>query len=136
MKNPKTRKGLKMDKRPAYLLPENVRPKKYNVWLQPNLENFTFRGINEIGLEIREPADEIVLHTADLTITHPILVVAGEEKKCNEINLNPENQTATFKFGTLEPGEATLYINFTGEINDSYVDYIAAFIKTRTVKIV
>lgn len=107
-----------MDKRPGYLLPENVRPKRYDVWLQPYFENFTFRGTNVIDLEIREPVEEIVLHAADLKITTALLVTDEEDKKCNDVRLNSDNQTATFNFGKLEPCKATLYIDFTGEMND------------------
>ena len=50
------------------ILPEDVIPRKYKVFLEPNLETFTFDGEVEISVELINSTDRITLNAAELTI--------------------------------------------------------------------
>ncbi len=112
-----------MSERPACLLPENVRPQEYKLHFRPDLTNFTFEGIAEIDIEILEPSQEIILHSADLKIDSALLYLPYSYpdyvRKPKEVALNPEKQTLTLTFPSEQPvGKATLVVTFSGELND------------------
>ena len=54
-----------------------VVPHRYDLQIEPDFENFTFRGRVEIEVEVTEPLTEIVLNAVDLEITDATLVVEG-----------------------------------------------------------
>ena len=66
-------------------LPEHVIPKRYSITLFPNLQEFTFSGEEEITLELREPAKEIILHAAELEITSAEIISDKKKLKAAKI---------------------------------------------------
>ena len=50
------------------LLPSAVRPKKYTLHLEPDLEKATFKGEVVIDLEVKEETNEIRFHAHELTV--------------------------------------------------------------------
>ena len=50
------------------LLPSSVRPKKYTLHLEPDLEKATFKGEVVIDLDVKEETNEIRFHANELTI--------------------------------------------------------------------
>ncbi len=57
-----------MAQKSDFRLPENVRPLRYQVTLEPNLEKFTFDGSADIGIVVNEETDTIVLNAIELQI--------------------------------------------------------------------
>src|SRR5580765_334083 len=51
-----------------YRLPTTVVPSRYDLRLEPDLDNATFRGEATVAVEVREPVTEIVLNAAELRI--------------------------------------------------------------------
>ena len=116
----------------AVLLPTNVKPSKYEIALEPDFSTFTFTGSETIKVEILSPTTSITLNSIEIAIqTCTIELSDGEKLAARSTLLNEEDETAKFQFGTQLPaGEATLSIEFTGELNDklrgfyrsSYID--------------
>ena len=102
------------------VLPRNVRPKSYKLTLQPNLEDFTFKGQETVEIEIVEPTDAIVLNCVEIAIeTCRLTLDDGSEMATVDTSLNEEDETATFRFhATLPVGPASLHLQFTGLLND------------------
>ncbi|MSQ14321.1 MAG: M1 family peptidase [Dehalococcoidia bacterium] len=97
-------------------LPTSVRPETYAITMAPDLTNLTFRGDENIIIEIKESTDTIVLHSLDLEITHCELTFADRsELKATDISFDKDSETVTLSFGqSLSPGRARLGIGFAG----------------------
>ena len=103
----------------AVVLPENVRPVHYQITLQPDMDNFTFDGLEVIDIEVKEATSEIVLNAADLKVPSAFLMKDGRSARPTTITLDDDSQTVTLAFAEpIEPGQAQLDLRFTGELND------------------
>lgn len=102
------------------LLPEHIKPTKYIVDLEPDLEKFTFHGKQIIELEFRKPSNSIVLNSIELTIEPAkITTSSGNIYTSLEPKLDLKGETATFEFAEEIPaGSAQLELKFTGFLND------------------
>lgn len=100
-----------------FRLPVTIRPRRYDIALSLDLEAWRFDGEERIDLHLAEPAEEIVLHSADLTIASATgLLTSGGELPA-EVRLHPEAEVAVLRFGeTIPPGEVALRLRFAGEI--------------------
>ena len=108
----------------AVVLPANVKPNKYTMTLQPDLESFTFKGEQTIDIEILEPTARIVLNASELEISEVCVVRNGSSTAAHSISLDTDFETATLDFGqTLSPGGAQLAMKFTGVLNDRLVGF-------------
>ena len=100
-------------------LPEHVIPKRYSITLFPNLQEFTFSGEEEITLELREPAKEIILHAAELEITSAEIISDKKKLKAAKITYDEKAETATISFDNIiTKGESKLKLTFAGILND------------------
>jgi puromycin-sensitive aminopeptidase len=107
----------------VYRLPTTVAPRHYRLVLTPDLEAATFTGDVEIDITIGEPIDSIVLNAAELVITFAELTAQnpddGYALTPGDIVLDEVEERAVLTFPeTLQPGEATLHLAFTGILND------------------
>ena len=103
----------------AVMLPKDVRPSRYTLTLQPDLEEFTFSGSVAIDIEVLQPTDSIVLNAAELEITSCRVESSGGEALPSSTVLDEKAETASFAFeDSLPVGPARLEIGFTGELND------------------
>ena len=103
----------------AVVLPENVRPVHYQITLQPDMNNFTFDGLEVIDIDVKESTSSIVLNAADLKVPAAMLIKDGRWIRADSITLDEESQTATLSFPeTIEAGPAQLDLRFVGELND------------------
>ncbi|PKB58873.1 MAG: hypothetical protein BZY83_04855, partial [SAR202 cluster bacterium Casp-Chloro-G2] len=108
----------------ALVLPETVRPSKYRITLQPDLNDFTFKGEQSIDLMVLEPTSTIMLNVIDLTITSVALHANGTTLTARSIDLDKGGETATLDFGeTIQPGDGRLEMAFTGELNDKLMGF-------------
>ncbi len=108
-------------------LPKTVAPRHYQVYLRPNLANFTLRGSETIDIEALKPTSEIVLNAVGLEIHKATFV--GRRK----ITLKPKpdvgKQTVSFTLPREIPrGNYRLQVEFTGRIGEQaqglfYVKY-------------
>ena len=108
----------------AVVLPANVKPNKYRLTLQPDLNTFTFKGEQTVDIEIVEPTARIVLNAAELEITGVALRRNGSGTSTHAVSLDADTETVTLDFGrTLSPGRAQLEMEFTGILNDRLVGF-------------
>jgi puromycin-sensitive aminopeptidase len=97
-----------------YRLPRTVTPIRYDVELAPDLGSATFAGRVDIRLEVLDPVDELVLNAADLGIGACLV-----DGKPATWRLDPATERLFVELDAgLEPGSATLSIEFTGVLND------------------
>ncbi|MCI0860086.1 MAG: M1 family peptidase, partial [Chloroflexi bacterium] len=87
----------------AIVLPATVRPVKYRIKLQPDLDRFTFQGDESIDIHVVEATREIVLNALDLEIASATLHCGGSENTAESITFDEERQTATLSFGQQIP---------------------------------
>lgn len=90
-------------------LPVHVKPERYEIFIKPDLESFTFTGEETIFLNIEKPLKQITLHATELE-------VESEEAK---ISYNKKTETITLKFKkSLKKGQAQIKLKFKGALND------------------
>jgi puromycin-sensitive aminopeptidase len=95
-------------------LTKNVVPDEYEIELRPDLENFTFEGVETITLSILKSTKTLTLHSKELEIK--TAEIAGEYAK---ISYDEKSETATFVFPKIIPkGKVKLTLVFKGILND------------------
>ncbi len=111
-------------------LPKHVVPIEYDIQLKPDLENFTFEGVETITLSVLKPTKELTLHAKELEIEtaevgqsqrQPLtgLSKAAFGKTFAKIFYNEKKETAIFIFPKIIPaGKIKLTIVFKGILND------------------
>ena len=103
----------------ALVLPDIVHPSHYRIKLQPDLENFTFRGEERIHIQVEEPPSEIVLNSTELQVQSATLLKKGVDTPASQITFDDTRETLTLGFADPIPaGDAELEIKFTGQLND------------------
>ena len=108
----------------AVVLPANVKPSKYRMTLQPDLDTFTFKGEQTIDIEIVVPTARIQLNAAELEVSDVILRRNGSSIPAHSVSLDEDTETATLDFGeTLAQGPAQIDMKFTGILNDRLVGF-------------
>ncbi|MBU6414780.1 M1 family metallopeptidase [Patescibacteria group bacterium] len=108
-----------MPEKPLCLLPDYAEPRKYQLWIEPHLENFAFDGRESIEIDILEPIDTLTLHAADLTIQSAKLRNSFGSSFNVNISLDKDNKRVTFSLEKIAaPGKYHFDIEYRGEIND------------------
>ena len=103
-----------------YHLPRSVIPSRYDLTLQPDLEQATFTGSVIIALDVVEPADAIWLNAAELEIISTALEDADGNHVCSpEAELLADQERLRLGLGaSLPPGGYRLMLGFEGILND------------------
>lgn len=98
------------------VLPTDVVPKHYKLFLDPDLNNFTYKGEVEIDLDVQKPTNSVTLNILDLEIKKAALN-GFDAVKATE---NKDEQQIKWEFPeTLESGsKAKLKVEFDGILND------------------
>jgi puromycin-sensitive aminopeptidase len=104
------------------LLPTNLKPIKYNITLEPDLEQFTFEGEEMIEFQVNEPTEKVVLNAKELTVTG----ASVDGKKAVSIDYDHENEYVIFHFEEQIRSNGNLYISFNGILNDKMVGFYRA----------
>jgi puromycin-sensitive aminopeptidase len=100
----------------SFRLPTTIRPSHYAIHIAPNLQDWTFRGSEEIELWLKESSDAIELHAEDLEI-HSATLTTGERELPVRVVRNAARQTLAFQAeGGVPRGEAVLRLEYTGQI--------------------
>ncbi|HXW84575.1 MAG TPA: M1 family metallopeptidase, partial [Candidatus Binataceae bacterium] len=101
-----------------YRLPKNVTPQRYELRLEPDLEQFTFTGHATVAIMVNQPSREIVLNALELAIDSVAAEQGGRSIK-SSVELEAGRERAHLKFPEqLAAGAATLKIAFRGILND------------------
>ena len=100
-----------------FRLPAFVRPSRYDLAIEVDLDAWRFRGSEAIDLHIAEPTADITLHAAELEIADVRAVLADGRELSGSVALNPIAETATLRFAQpLPAGTARLQLSFRGAI--------------------
>ena len=95
-------------------LSKNIVPIEYSMRLKPDLDNFTFEGVETITLSILKKTKILTLHSKELEIE-----AARVGEVFAKISYNEKKETATFIFSKFIPvGKTKLTIVFKGILNN------------------
>ena len=104
-------------------LPRDVRPTRYDLVLEPDLDGGTFRGTVMITVEADAAVDELVLHAADLQIDSAEIISSDGTRTELSTALDDSTERLTCTIEGAHPvivaaGTATLSLAFRGTLND------------------
>ena len=112
-----------------YRLPRTVVPTHYELTLAPDLQAFTFEGIESVTVGISEPTAEIVLNAAELEITRATLR-RDDTTIEGTVSLDEVRERATIALAeTAQVGEWQLELTFTGILNDKLAGFYRSTFK-------
>jgi len=95
-----------------------VSPVKYTIHFVPDLDNFTFTGVEEIQIELKKSTKEIILHAAEIEVLS-VVVEQSKKSQTGKVTYKELDEQVVFEFGPgVKPGKAILKISFTGILND------------------
>ncbi|KZF24783.1 hypothetical protein L228DRAFT_245796 [Xylona heveae TC161] len=108
------------------VLPTNVKPVHYDLTLEPNLEDFTYKGTVIIDLDVVDDTTSISLNTLEIDI-HSTKVTSGSTliSSSPKLSYNEDTQTTTVSFDKTIPAgsKAQLTQTFTGILNDKMAGF-------------
>jgi puromycin-sensitive aminopeptidase len=113
------------DTEARYRLPRAVTPNRYELVLEPDLVAGRFAGRQDVAVTVHESATEIVLNAVDLEISGGS-VSAGDGRRIeiSKVRFEPETERAHLELdATADPGEWSLHLEFSGELNDKLVGF-------------
>ena len=99
-------------------LSKDIIPVEYDIKLKPDLENFTFEGLETITISVIKKTNTITLHSKEIDIITAETLI-GKEKLFAKISYDQKKETATFtlpKF--ILPSKIKLTLVFKGILND------------------
>ncbi|KAI9352752.1 peptidase family M1-domain-containing protein [Obelidium mucronatum] len=112
------------------ILPSNIVPSNYAVWLEPDFETLTFAGTVDIRVEIVAETTTVVLNAKELkihnaSITYSIEQGSVRRQEAKEITLDTEKETVTFTFLEVIPTgvSADIQVSFSGVHNDKMAGF-------------
>ncbi len=114
-------KNKKLKNRKSVLLSKNVIPVKYDIEIKPDLENFTFEGVETITLSLLAPAKILTLHSKEIEIETASIKYKNKEDRvfARKISYDEKNETVDFIFPeNISAGRAELTLVFKGILND------------------
>src|SRR3989344_3685649 len=99
-------------------LSNNVVPIRYDIQLKPDLENFSFEGIETITASLSKKTKVLTLHSRELEIETAKMATNGR-KFFAKISYNEKSETVNFAFPKFIPsGRAKLTLVFRGILNE------------------
>jgi puromycin-sensitive aminopeptidase len=108
-----------MDDEARYRLPRTVVPRRYDLVLEPDLDEATFTGNEAVVVEVLENVDEIVLNAIDLEVGPGRLEGPAGTLEVSSVRIDPETERAHLLLsGTAEPGEWVLHLEFRGRLSE------------------
>lgn len=96
------------------VLPDNVIPKHYKLFLEPDLSKYTYKGNVGIDLEVQRPTNKLSLNAFELTFSK--VSFEGVDSINQEYNKDAQMVTWTFPESVTKDGR--LEIEFDGILND------------------
>jgi puromycin-sensitive aminopeptidase len=110
--------GGRMSSEAAYRLPRTVVPSHYDIKIEPDLAEASFRGTVGIDVDIAEPTSTVVLNTIELDLERASIAV-GDAEQLASISLDEDSERAMLTVESELPvGPARIVIRFTGILND------------------
>ena len=102
-----------------YRLPRTVVPRRYEITLEPNLDELTFQGFESVAVDVAEPVAEVVVNAAELEIDEAWLEGEGGVRLDATVTLDKDAERAHLALAErAAPGQWTLHARFRGVLND------------------
>ena len=100
-----------------FRLPNHVRPERYEVYAELDLEKEEFRASVKIHAEVSAASDTVQLHAADMKLAETVTAVIGNEAMIGTVTYDAETERATFKFDRpLPEGKVIFDLDYTGTV--------------------
>jgi tricorn protease interacting factor F2/3 len=99
-----------------------VSPINYQIEFEPNFDNFTFRGSEKIAIKVSSPTNKITLHAAEIEIKQCSISWNNKIIKTRAI-VNEKTEEITLVLAQKINGNATISIDFIGQLNDKLVGF-------------
>ncbi len=99
-------------------LSPHILPLSYKIHFEPDLDNFTFTGEEEIQLDLKKPTRLIKLHSAEIEIFKAEIVQGKSRLKAKISYLEKDEEVDLVFTSILKKGNAKLLLTFAGFIND------------------
>ncbi|MBI5355725.1 MAG: M1 family metallopeptidase [Candidatus Aenigmarchaeota archaeon] len=103
-------------------LPSSVRPKHYDIFFEPDLEAFSFKGREKIEIDVTNPISQIALNSAELDIISASVVSGNKELKA-VVRMNEKSERVVFELPERVSGSVLLKIEFSGILNDKLIGF-------------
>ncbi|HXH82583.1 MAG TPA: M1 family metallopeptidase [Candidatus Tectomicrobia bacterium] len=103
-----------------YRLPRTVVPTRYDLRLEPDLSELTFRGEEIVTVTVNEPVTEIVLNAVELTVDEAVLEpAAGGGRVTATPSVDDALERCRLALAApVAPGTWRLHLRFRGTLND------------------
>ncbi len=101
---------------------KSILPVNYDLEFEPDFKKFTFKGREKILLKIHRPANSFVLNVADIDIKKCYLICKGETLEA-QTKIDTKKEEVIVKLPKKVVGQADLFINFIGILNDKLVGF-------------
>ncbi|PVH95707.1 hypothetical protein DM02DRAFT_617694 [Periconia macrospinosa] len=114
------------------VLPTNVKPRHYNLTLEPDFENFTYEGSVTIDLDVVEDTTSVTLNTLELKVHTAKIESSGETvSDAPSLAHDEDGQTTKVSFDKTIPSgaKASLTMTFTGTLNDNMAGFYRSSFK-------
>jgi puromycin-sensitive aminopeptidase len=103
----------------AYRLPRTVLPRRYDLRIEPDLGAATFRGTEDVAVEVVEAVDRILLNAADLEVDEAWVVGPDGARVEATTALDEQSERLTLVLAApVQPGDWTVHLAFRGTLND------------------
>lgn len=117
---------------PREVLPTNVKPRHYDLTLEPDFEKFTYEGTVVTDLDVVEDTTSVTVNALDIdihstTVSADGVVVASSPT----VSTDKDKQTATVSFDKTLPAGSKMQLKqiFTGILNDHMAGFYRASYK-------
>tara|TARA_Y100000310_G_scaffold344244_1_gene455951 strand:+ start:11031 stop:13562 length:2532 start_codon:yes stop_codon:yes gene_type:complete len=115
-------------------LPEYISPENYKILFEPNLDDFTFSGKEEIQVKITKPTKEIVLNATELKISNPSIKTKDKTFEL-DMKYDKKSEKLTLSLPEQITGSAILSLDFSGILNDQLKGfYRSKYLDSKTKK--
>lgn len=102
-----------------YRLPRHVVPSRYDLRLEPDLDQAVFHGQHIVTVTVVQPTTTIVMNAAELTVTRAYLENDRAQRVEASIMVDEALQRCRLTCSqTVSPGEWRLFMTFHGILND------------------
>ncbi|MDO8639125.1 MAG: M1 family metallopeptidase, partial [Candidatus Daviesbacteria bacterium] len=100
-------------------LPSYIKPERYKIRLNPNLDEFIFTGEETIYFILEKAVNKITLHSAELEIISAEFIHTNKEVWAGKISYDEKAETVTLTFPKKLPtGKGKLHLTFKGILNE------------------
>lgn len=105
------------------ILPNNIKPIKYNLEIIPNFTSFKFNGVLRFNFNVIEKTDKITLNSKELDIKSA-LIASDSDIKVKKTEFDEEKEWVTFSLNKkIGLGEYVLIVNYEGILNDQMAGF-------------